>query len=352
MSKNDAVKEQHSMIGIKENADFQIGFNPHSDAQWFKNGGNLGMFIHYGLSSVNGSVDLSWGMIANKPYENRIGCEYRISPDNYWALEKDFNPCNFEKSMDRLMSELKESGFTYAVLTTRHHDGFSLWPSEYGNLNIGKYNKDIDLVRIFADACRRYGLKVGFYYSPPDWFYTKDYMNFNYPGEGALFDTAHNPIESIPKADESFMADYRRYLRGQIKELLTNYGKVDILWFDGSCEKPFEVITPEEIRNMQPGIVFNNRHFEDGDFVTPEVAFPNSKPEKPWEYCGIWTEGVWWSYMHQCKNFRSAQWLYDIYSKCTEWNGNCLINVGPMSDGTMPELTYKRLREFKNLIKK
>ena len=349
LTKDDAVKDQHRIIGINENINSKIVFNPHPDARWFKKGGNLGMFIHYGLSAVNGSIDLSWGMIANKPYENRIGCEYRISPENYWALEKDFNPCNFEKSMDRLMSALKETGFTYAVLTTKHHDGFALWESKYGNLNIGKYNKGVDLVKIFADTCRRYGLKVGFYYSPPDWNYLKDYMSFS--DAGLLYDTKHNKVDSIPVADNSVMDDYRKYLRGQITELLTNYGHVDILWFDGSCEKPFEVITPDEIRKLQPGIIFNNRHFGYGDFMTPEVRFPVSKPEKPWEYCGIWTDGVWWSYMHQCKKFKSAEWLYDIYQKCQEWNGNCLINVGPMSDGTMPEMTYTRLKELNGLLR-
>lgn len=350
MSKNNAVELQHNAIGVREWGAVEIEYNPHPDAAWFKNGGNLGMFIHYGLSAVNGCIDLSWGMIANKGYENKIGCEYRITPNNYWALEKDFNPCNFEKSMDRLMASLKEAGFSYAVLTTKHHDGFALWPSKYGSLNIAKYNNGVDLVKIFADACRRHGLKVGFYYSPPDWYYRREYMSFNGLRD-IPFDADHNKVDSIPTPDEAFMIELRKYLRGQLTELLTNYGKIDILWFDGSCQKPFCVITPEEIRSLQPSIVFNNRHFGSGDFVTPEVDFPKSKPESPWEYCGIWTDGVWWSYMHQCKNFRSAEWLYDIYKKCSLWGGNCLINVGPMADGQMPEMTYKRLEEFKKLVK-
>ncbi len=351
--KSDAVEQQHEMIGVKEQKKNCFEYSTHPDAQWFKNGGNIGMFLHYGLSSVNGCIDLSWGMIANKPYETELGVEYRITPRKYWDMAKEFKPVNFAASMDRLMKSLKESGFTYAVLTTRHHEGFALWPSQYGDFNIGKYQPGMDLVKDFVEACRKYGIKTGFYYSPPDWHYMRDYMSFNYGRfTDLLYNIDHEKVDSIPEPSEEFKKGYHEYIRGQLKELLTNYGKIDILWFDGSCEYPYDVTTPEEIRSLQPGIIFNNRLFGVGDFKTPEVKFPQEKPEGPWEYCMLWPDGPWWSFMYQSKNFRSVEWLLDTYNKCKNWNGNFLVNVGPMADGSMPELTYTKLEEYKELIGK
>ena len=116
---NDAAKQQHQMIGVNDNSGKKLyRYNKHPDAQWFKNDANMGLFIHYGISTVNSCVDLSWGMIANKPWENKIGCEYRITPNKYWALAEEFNPVQFEEEINKLLERVKKLGFTYAVFTT------------------------------------------------------------------------------------------------------------------------------------------------------------------------------------------------------------------------------------------
>lgn len=348
---NDAAKQQHEMIGVNDDAEKKIyNYNVHPDAQWFKNDVNMGLFIHYGISTVNSCVELSWGMIANKPWENLIGCEYRITPNKYWELAEEFNPVKFEEEINRLLQRVKNLGFTYAVFTTKHHDGFALWKSEYGDFNIGKYHKDLDLVKIFTDACRKHGIKAGLYYSPPDWRWFKDYHSFNYGSdkwpERPHYDADYNIVKEIREPDKKTMDGFYEYARGQIKELLTKYGKIDVLWFDGSCDEPDRVISIEEIRKLQPSIVINDRMHNDGDFTTSECELPEKKPINVWEHCDILADGPWWAYMHQTRKYHTGKWMLSRYCKCREWGGNFLINIGPKADGSIPEEIYECLNDF------
>lgn len=350
---NDAAKQQHQMIGVNDDSGKKLyRYNEHPDAQWFKNDANLGLFIHYGISTVNSCVDLSWGMIANKPWENKIGCEYRITPNKYWALAEEFNPVHFEEEINKLLERVKKLGFTYAVFTTKHHDGFALWGSKFGDFNIGKYHKGLDLVKIFTDACRKHDLNVGLYYSPPDWRWFKDYHTFSFGSDGSSekphYDADHNPVE-LKKPDKKTMDGYYEYARGQVQELLTNYGKIDVLWFDGTCNEPNRVITLEEIRKLQPSIVVNDRMHCDGDFTTSEVGMPEEKPENTWEHCDILTDSPWWAYMHQVRKYHSGEWMFNRYLKCKEWGGNFLINIGPKADGSIPKEAYECLDDFEKI---
>ncbi|MBP3361537.1 MAG: alpha-L-fucosidase [Clostridia bacterium] len=349
----EIAKLQHQVIGAEKcSADSGFVRNPHPESQWFKDAG-LGLFIHFGISTVSSEIDLSWGMIKDKPWDN-----YSISPDEYFALAKDFNPVNFNP--EKWLSEAKQAGFKYAVFTTRHHDGFALWPSKLGDYNISKYGFERDLVGEYVDACRKCGLKVGLYYSPPDWHYNRNYMSFAYSDmkNDCTFDeniteitgTNHKPVK-LQKKPDNWDKEYKAYVRGQIEELMQNYGKIDILWFDGGSEL-WDAISIEEIRELQPAIIVNPRMHSHGDFETFECRLPEKAPCGWWEHEDIWAEGPWWAYMKQSKSYKSALWFADEYKKVREMGGNFLINVGPMSDGSMPEDVYVRFSEIKELLNK
>ncbi len=348
--------QQHSIIGASATSDKRFNITNHPGAQWFKNG-NLGLFIHWGICTVRGDIDLSWGMIANKPWELKLGYDRTVTPNEYYALANDFKPDNFE--IDELIRLAKEAGFTYAVFTTKHHDGYAMWPSKYGELNISKYMENKDFVREYVDACNKYGLKVGLYYSPPDWYYKRKYMNFNFNCESYIdeewskgkdtrsFDMDHNPY-TVPELPPEVDRDFHEYVRNQIIELLTEYGKVDMIWFDGGIDND-PSISIEEIRELQPHILINPRLHGVGDFDTIEVNIPTQKPDAElWEHCNIWAEGPWWAYMKGF-DYQSAKWAYDLYKEMTALGGNTLLNVSMLPDGTNVPQVVERLKEFKQL---
>lgn len=356
---DNAVSGQHSVIGASACSNKAFEPTTHEGAKWFEKG-NLGLFIHWGICTVRGDIDLSWGMMANKPWEIKLGYDYTITPNEYYALAKDFKPDNFE--IDELIRLAKEAGFTYAVFTTKHHDGYAMWPSEYGELNVSKFMKGKDFVKEYVEACNKYGLKVGLYYSPPDWYFKRKYTNFNFNCEAYKeeewakgrdtrpFDMDHNPTTILPIPDEENDA-FHEYVRNQIIELLTKYGKIDMIWFDGGVDKE-PSISIDEIRELQPHILINPRLHGIGDFDTIEVHIPKEKPSaKCWEHCNIWAEGPWWAYM-KGYDYQSAKWAYDLYSDMTKMGGNTLLNVSMMPDGSNIPIVVKRLTEFKELMQK
>lgn len=352
----DAARLQHEKIGVHRGT--QTGFlrNAHPDAQWFPSAG-LGLFVHFGISAVHAGVDLSWGMIAQKPWELSMGADYAIFPAEYFALAKKFQPARYEPQS--WLQAAADAGFQYAVLTTRHHDGFALWPSRFGSFHTGIYSGGVDLVQPFVAACRRCGLKVGLYYSPPDWYYNREYMSFHYDTlrmdgdytqvSGVVYGVDHTPITLRPKPS-GWDAAYKQYVRGQIQELLTQYGKIDLLWFDGGSDV-WDAISVEEIRALQPGIVVNTRMHGQGDFETYECRMPEQKPDGWWEHEDIWADGPWWGYMYQAADYKTAAWFVDRYRQVKAWGGNFLINVAPKADGSMPDIVYQRLDEAKALLR-
>lgn len=349
-----AVQAQHEVIAAKSQNE-QLLENTHPDAQWFLNGKNLGLFIHWGIAAADGNAELSWSMYAGKPWD-REGYKNTVTPAYYFGLAEKFAPngCDFEK----ILRAAAECGYTYAVLTTRHHEGFALWPSEYGDFNTKKYHGGKDFVQDYVNACRKYGLKVGLYYSPPDWYRNRNYMSFNYQSRTAdfpdrpHFDIYHHPIEKLPEKPEGWDLREAEYVAGQVRELLTRYGKIDVLWFDGSIPRVDKSITIEEIRELQPSIIVNKRMHGKGDFLEHELSFPDGPLGCPWEYCTTWTEFDW-GYSEEClATHRSARWGADLYKTVCEWGGNLLLNVGPDNNGEVPEITYRTMYEMKKLLEK
>ena len=286
---------------------------------WFREA-RFGMFIHYGLYSALGTGEWS------QANENYTVAEYE-------KLTGKFAP---KEGCAREWCELaKKAGAKYAVLTTRHHEGFSLWDSKvnpYNSMNAcGR-----DLVREFCDACREFGLKIGLYTSLMDWHRSD--------GWRCAYDRASR---------ESFLD----YIEALNTELLTNYGKIDILWYDVSC--PMEnaqswdsVNRNSRLRSLQPHIIINNRSALPEDFATPEQAI-RAEADRDWESCMTLTR-LAWGYVddEQAKPFAasSKQIVRDIHL-CTCGGGNLLLNISPMPDGSVTEDTKERLTKVGDWLK-
>jgi alpha-L-fucosidase len=344
------VAEQHAQIGVrKDQAAHTFARNVHPDAQWFESAG-LGLFVHWGISAVDGEGDLSWSMMARpqgaaKDSLTKYGfaaVQKNYTPAEYWEQAGRFGAENYDAA--KWLAAAKAAGAAYAVFTTRHHDGYSLWPSEYGELGTRTHLGGRDLVRPFVEACRAQGLKVGLYYSPPDWHHHRNHMSFRYGGAKPDLGLDHEPVELpelSPEEKEARAAGSRRHIRGQVEELLTSYGKIDLIWFDGNGE---DSITIDRIRELQPGIVFNERAHGHGDFATWECRFPKEKPAGWWEYCHVWADGGWAYLNHEI--YKPMGWFLAEMVRARAWGGNFLPSAGPNSRGELPEACYRRLEQL------
>ncbi|MHB9035405.1 MAG: alpha-L-fucosidase [Armatimonadota bacterium] len=339
-SDSGAAADQHSAIGITGKSRTGFARTVHPDAQWYPNAG-LGIFIHWGISSLTGKTEISWGMMKDVPWDP----EQRglVTPRQYFALADRFNPKSYDP--DKWLKTAKAAGFRYVVLTTKHHDGYALWPSKYGTFSTRTHMGGRDLVRPYVRACRKYGLKVGLYYSPPDWYFYRDYMSFGYATKGTLesphLGLDHEPTQLKQKPD-GFDEEYRAYVRGQVEELLTRYGKIDLLWFDGSAPGAISV---ERIRQLQPGIVINDRQHGVGDFATKdtECQGPKNKPVGWWERCES-AVGAWaYTATDYCRPF--GDFTSNLVS-ARSWGGNYLPDFAPDADGKMPDKYYRYLKQL------
>ena len=329
--------------------------NPSPGAQWYPSA-SLGLFMHWGIHSMIGAQP-SWNMI--KDYE--WGGEYH-SRQEYYDQANFFNPQD-KDFFGHYLRAAREAGFRYAVLTTRHHDGYALWPSRYG-IGVKQYMHGRDLVREYVDACHQTGMRVGFYYSPRDWHYPGDRPDSEWDvatwGRRApVKDTVQNR-----KDFEKFFA----YVIAQLEELLTNYGKIDVLWLDGMgwYGIPAQDLCTEKvyawIRSLQPDIVINDRwanivdpdnpagtSMRIGDFTTPfECLTPTYVPSQWWEHCHIWTgKGGGWGYNAKGL-FRPLSWFMEEFVASRSLGGNFLPNVGPSGSGDMHPNFYKQIALLKD----
>jgi len=315
----------------------------HPDAQWYGDAG-LGLFIHWGIASVKG-INISWSMI-----DGLDGKPAQITPNDYFALAKNFNPTNYNP--DKWLKAAKAAGFTYAVLTTRHHEGFALWPSAYGDFSTKNYMGGRDLVKDYVQACHENGLKVGLYYSPPDWYFERNTKNFSRVyGRDLGPDGKPRTIKHSPEQLATQKKAYIALVRGQIIELLTRYGKIDVLWFDGRIPGVTgdEIITLDEIRKLQPGIVVDGRLHGRGDFITYERKLGTSKPLDGWgELCNPWTSS--WPYVVGAK-YRANGFVLGQLVACRAFHVNYLLDVGPKPDGTLEDQVYANMTVIANWMR-
>jgi alpha-L-fucosidase len=358
------VKAEHGMIGL--GGESSANRTKHPDAQWFPDAG-FGLFLHWSICSVR-AMNISWPMIPGRPLGakriedpaereriireadwNLNGKPPEITPIEYWSQARNFNPQNYDA--DKWCKAAKEAGFTYIVLTARHHDGFAMWPSKFGDFNTTKYMGGKDLIKPYVEACRNNGLKVGIYYSPPDWYFDREHMSFLYHGARRKNPELPNlgpdlkPRElkhSKEELEQHYVA-YARHVKGQIEELLTNYGKIDLLWFDGRPAIPDgeKVITIERIRELQPHIVVNPRLHRSGDYITFERRLTTDKVQDGWaEFCNTWASN--WSYVDQ--PMRHNGFVLGQLVKSRSQAINYLLGIGPMANGDFSPQAYENMK--------
>jgi alpha-L-fucosidase len=281
---------------------------------WFRQA-RFGMFIHYGLYSELGTGEWS------QANENYTVAEYE-------ALANRFAPK--EGCAREWCALAKAAGAKYVVLTTRHHEGFSLWDSKVNPYNSWNYCGR-DIVREFVEACREYGLKIGLYSSLMDW---------------------HHPDSWRCANDPEARMRFNAYIDALNTELLTNYGKIDLLWYDVSCpmeghESWDSVNRNYKYRQLQPDIIINDRSALPEDFDTPEQTV-RYHGNRDWEGCMTLT-GLAWGYVdyEQAHDFMmTPKNLIRTLHLCTCGAGNLLLNIGPMPDGTVPPDTVSTLTKM------
>ena len=281
----------------------------------------FGMFVHYGLYSQLGTHE--WSMSLGN---------YEI--EEYEKLADTFG---YVKGSAKKWAQLaKSAGMKYIVLTTRHHEGFSLWDSEVNPYNCVNYGPKIDIVREFVDACREQDLKIGFYSSLMDW---------------------HHPDSWKCAFDSDARKRFTDYIKELNRELMTNYGKIDILWYDVPCPmKSWEGWNSLElnkmVRSIQPDIIINNRSRMDEDFGTPEEHI--EPMESDWEACMTFN-GLSWGYLDEKQTLPysySPNQILRMLAKVTCNGGNLLLNVGPRPDGSLPSDAIEPLKKVGAWLRK
>ncbi|WP_168432967.1 alpha-L-fucosidase [Pontiella sulfatireligans] len=368
-SKNKSiVKGQHGEIGNM--TETVSGHTAHPDAQWFPDAG-LGLFLHWGICSVE-AMNISWPMmvgarlprIEDPTERDRIIREKdwelkgqpEMTPMEYWAMAEKFNPQNYHPAT--WLAAAKASGFEYVVLTTKHHEGFAMWPSAFGDFNTKNYMGGRDLVKEFVDGCRKAEIRVGLYYSPPDWYFDRENVNFTHrnlrKSNPELSPLDYNLQPKGPSMEgEELVAHQKAYaemVSGQIRELLTNYGKIDVLWFDGNPkvgEYTKLLIGQDEMRRLQPGMVINPRMGGKGDFRTFERHLPENPELKDgeWaEFCNTWNFN--WPYVD--KDYRHFNRVLDELIRCRIHGINYLLGIGPKADGDLCYRAYEGFELFED----
>lgn len=298
----------------------------------------FGMFIHWGVYSVPA------GEYQGKIYPGLgewLMNDAKIPGNEYEKFAKQFNPVKFDAA--EWVKTAKEAGVKYIVITSKHHDGFAMWGSkvsDYNIVNYAPYGKDV--LKMLSDECAKQGIVFCFYHSIMDW---------------------HQP-----DADSVHWAKYReKYLKKQLTELLTGYGKLGVLWFDGEWVKEWTEEQGKDlynfVRNLQPDILINNRVGKGrqgmqgmskdasfvGDFGTPEQEILSTSSTMAWESC--MTMNDTWGFKTSDTNWKSSETLVknlvDIVSK----GGNLLLNIGPTSEGLIPPPSVQRLKDMGSWLK-
>jgi alpha-L-fucosidase len=324
-------------------------------SDWFK-GAGLGLFIHWDHASSQG-LEIGWSIggeahIGDKPLHQFIeaiphartanlfhGKLRRVTLDQYNASAANFDPVAWNP--EGLADLAKRAGVQYAVLTTKHHSGYCLFHTRTTTHSIeySAYRKDI--VRQFAGAMRNAGIRVGFYFSLSDWSHP-DYPRLT--PELLPYRFAQTPPFPGELRWERFLED----MFAQLRELLSGYGKIDVLWFDGGWERPPELWRSakieELVRSLQPDIVLNDRLPGVAGYKTPEQFVPAAASTESWETC--MTIGESWGYDPDDTDLKDAREIIHRLAEVVSRGGNLLLNVSPMGNGALPPAQVERLERI------
>ncbi len=316
--------------------------------KWWREA-RLGMFIHWGLYSIPAG---KWGDKDN--YGEWIREEAHIPVGEYEKFRDEFNPIKFDA--DKWVKMAKAAGFKYIVITTKHHDGFCLFDSKYTDWDIAHTPFKRDIMKEMAEACHKEGLKICWYHSIMDW-HEPDYL------PRRSWEVKDRP------ADGADFKKYVQYLRNQVTELLTKYGPIGVMWFDGEWEATWNDGYGRPLydlcRQLQPNVIVNNRvsnsreaSTEDaapvqdapGDYTTPEQYIPpTGLGNVDWETC--MTMNDHWGYNAYDKEWKSNDTLIHNIVDVASKGGNYLLNIGPMSNGEFPPQAVERLKAIGDYMK-
>jgi alpha-L-fucosidase len=312
---------------------------------WFRDA-KFGLFIHWGVYSVPAG---EWD--GKKDYGEWILESTKMPVSRYEKFRDQFNPVKFDAK--KWVAVAKDAGMKYLVITSKHHDGFAMFNTKLTDWSIMSTPYKRDPMKELAAACKAAGIKFCFYHSIMDWHHP-DYL-------------PRRAWNDVAKGDPDFDR-YVQFMKGQLKELVTNYGPLGILWFDGEWENTWTQDRGKDlydyVRGLQPSIIVNNRVGKNrqgmaglskgddvvGDYGTPEQEIPASGlPGVDWESC--MTMNDHWGYNKNDGHWKSAatmiRMLIDIASK----GGNYLLNVGPTSGGLIPQPSVERLAEIGKWMK-
>lgn len=306
--------------------------------QWYVHD-RFGMFIHFGLYSIPARGE--W-----------LRSTEEIPKETYMKYFDEFNPVDYDPVKWAKLA--KKAGMKYMVMTAKHHDGFCLFDSKFTDFKSTNTKIKRDLVREYVAAVRAEGLKVGLYFSLIDWYHE------DYPHYGDNFHPMRN--NENYKNDNRNFDRYLEYMHNQVREICTNYGQIDIIWFDFSYgdmrgEKWKATELMKMVRQLQPNVIIDNRlevsgegygslatanpNFYHGDFVSPEQMIPpngiRDEMGNPmiWEACV--TMNNHWGFCGTDKFFKPAPMLIKKLVECVSKGGNLLLNVGPDAKGNIPD---------------
>jgi alpha-L-fucosidase len=305
--------------------------------EWWQDA-RFGMFIHWGPVALKGT-EIGWSRGREVPEQD------------YDALAQRFNPTKFDA--DAWVSTAKTAGMKYLVITSKHHDGFCLWPSKATDYHIGNTPFQRDVLKELSEACKRQDIRFCTYYSLCDWRHP-DYPLGSPGGKSA------KPEPNMPK--------YVEFLNNQMQELITNYGPLGIMWFDGEWEKPwtdeYGSALYKSLLAMQPSLIINNRvskgrdgmagttkqsHLNVGDYDTPEQRIGGFSRQRPWETCMTICRQWAWKPNDVMKS--KAECIQTLL-RTVGGDGNLLFNVGPMPDGRIEPRQVERLKEMGDWLTK
>jgi alpha-L-fucosidase len=299
IAQNDLVKDDNAS---------NYNLNKPERELWLKNTG-LGLFIHFSMDGQLGLV-ISHSLVgASDDYVNRYFTE----------LPKTFDPSKFDPHQIAVLAKL--AGMKYIVFTTKHHSGFCMWDTKTTGFNITHTPYKKDLLKEFVDATREVGLQVGFYFSPEDFSFLHDH---------------HITISRTDvKMDAITRKAYDDYTRQQCEELMTKYGKIDVLFIDGD---PKEIVK-QTCWKLQPDLLITR-----GAIKTPEQIMPGAMINEPWLSCI--TMGTAWGYQPTNERYKSGSQLIGLLIEARAKGGSLLLNIGPKPNGELPLEQEERLREM------
>jgi len=284
----------------------------------------FGMFIHFGPVTLRGT-EIGWSR--NK----------QVAQEDYDSLYKEFNPVLF--NAEQWVKTAKDAGMKYLTITSKHHDGFCLWPTAYSSYNISNSPFKRDIVGELAKACKKYNIAFCIYFTVLDWH------DADYP--------VHNPYDSSKNVTGDMTVFVAR-MKNELKELISSYHPY-MLWFDGYWEKPWTTAYGKEIysyiKSLNPGIIINNRLGKEpnslnneqnvGDYLTPEQQIGKLDMTQPWESCITMANQWAWKPNDSMKSLKEC---IQTLVKTASGNGNLLLNTGPMMDGRIEARQVKQLK--------